>query len=143
MVATAFMASSVGPAAVSINGGRTEVVLNHPLSRFASSSVTDHSLPTQSSPDGHGPELMWSDRQHYVSTAEQSSRVAAAAASPGYGMGFGGGGAAANRPVIVSITDARISGRLEMGADGLMTLVDGRIDQAFTDQADAAHYAGV
>jgi TP901 family phage tail tape measure protein len=62
-------------------------------------------------------------------------------AMPGYGKSPMFGGAPSTPQVTVNVTGARISGRLEMGADGLVTLVDGRIDQAFTDQANAEHYA--
>jgi hypothetical protein len=36
----------------------------------------------------------------------------------------------------------RITGRLEIGGDGLATLVDGRIDHAFGQVADSLHHAG-
>ena len=40
-----------------------------------------------------------------------------------------------------SLVGLQISGRLEMGTDGMVTLVDGRIDKAFGDVHDKAHYS--
>jgi len=41
------------------------------------------------------------------------------------------------------LTGLQISGRLEMGTDGMVTLVDGRIDKALGAVTDAVHYTGV
>jgi TP901 family phage tail tape measure protein len=78
-----------------------------------------------------GPELMWSSRQKYVSSAARSREVSG---------GFGGGGGGAGG-VTVSITGAQIVGTLDLG-EGITARIDGRIVKALTGVADRGQYNG-
>jgi TP901 family phage tail tape measure protein len=65
------------------------------------------------------------------SFAERGPEVVLPTGRERSGGGFGGGGAA---PVVVNMTGAEVTGRLELGTDGFVRLVDGRINARYEDQ---------
>jgi hypothetical protein len=68
--------------------------------------------------------------------------MAAPAAMPGYGMAGGVGRSGTAQPIVVSLAGATVTGRFDFGSDGLVSLVDGRIDGALGQLTDTIHYGG-